>query len=96
MSVGGQFCLLGTQLTKNRLGRHLAPPGSFRDFFWLIGTAVVVRNFLDVTMLDGCRRVFREICDLVDFGNLGDAKKWNFPVLEAVLGKTPANQIWTH
>ena len=32
MLVGDLFCLLGTQPTKRRFGRKLAPPGNFREF----------------------------------------------------------------
>ena len=76
---------------------------------WLIGTAFALRNFLTLTTVGGSTRVFRETHDFLAFGGLGDwekfhgpvwglkraknAKKWIFPVLGAVLGETPADQI---
>ena len=76
--------------------------------FWLIGTASALRNFLTLTTLGGSTRVFQRILDLLVFGGLGDldkfrgrpgpqtgqkAKKWIFPVLGAILGETPADQV---
>ena len=38
--------------------------------FWLIGTAIALRNFLTVTTLGGFTRVFRENRDLLVFGGV--------------------------
>ena len=42
--------------------------------FWLIGTVFALRNFLTLTTLGGSTRIFREIRDLLVFGDLGDLK----------------------
>ena len=108
-SVGERFCRLGSQPTKNRFGRNSAPPASFSGIFWLIGTAL--RNLVALTRLGGFTRVFREIRDLLVFAGVSgtwrnfaaagaqngpNAQKWIFPVLGAVPGETPADQICSH
>ena len=69
-SVGDLFSRLGTQPKKNRFGRLFGATGEFSGFFWLIGTAFALRNFLILTTLGGFTRFVRENHDSLGFGGV--------------------------
>ena len=61
--------------------------------FWLIGTAFALRNFLTLTTLGGCTRVFREIRDLLVFGAWGTWRNFATPFGAQTGPKTPKRRF---
>ena len=91
-----------------RFGRNSGPPGNFREFFdppeprscsatfvhFALTTvwppAVAIRDLLDLGGSGGLREISRPPRAR---NGPKPPKKWIFPVLGAVLGQTPADQI---
>ena len=105
-SVGGRFCLLGTQPTKKPFWPQLGATGDFSGMFWLIETAFALRNFRTVCIFDGsasCDRnsQFARFWGFsapreIPFGTLNGLKtppKRTFPPLGAVVGETLTDQM---